>query len=821
MFKSVPPLTIMVAAFLLAATLVACGGGNTPPRASALSNITVAEGATDQSIDLSEVFNDAEDSADALTYQVRENTVQEVVTPSVVGNTLTLDFGAPGSSTITLRAVDTGSLTVDIAFTVTVENTPPTTSGLSDITVNLGTEGRNIDLSAAFSDLDSLTYTLTENTNPSVVDATIDGATLTLAFTSAGSSNVTVRATDTGDQFVEASFTVTVNATNTSPVTSGIDDLTVNVGAADRAFDLTASFGDNQQAASTLLYEVVQNEDPDVVTSSTREGSTLVLSFGARGQSSLTVRATDDEGLSVNTSFAVVVNGSPTTLGISDVTVNENASSLTLNLAASFSDAEDGAEALSYAVVGNSDTNVVTTSLTAGVLTLDFGQPGSSEITVEATDSNGLSVRATFTVTVSETQTNTSPTTEGIDDVTAVEDDANRTLDLTASFNDAEDGPAGLVYSVQNNTDSAVVAARIDSTTLVLDFLAPGSSDITLRATDSGGLSVSATFTVIVRATNTAPTTSGIANITVNRGAADRSLDLAASFSDAEDGAANLTYSVLSNSDQAVVATNISGTTLSLDFGQAGQSEITVRATDSGGLSVSTTFRVTVNEVNTSPTTSGIADITVEAGTGDRVLVLSASFSDAEESADALDYSVVSNTTPAVVTASITGTSLTLNFDTPGNSDLTVRATDSGGLSVSTTFRVTVDQASSSEPQIVPVSTTCTAQTQAGDTCSVSVALRNYDERFYGFEFQIDFESDNYAVNGTARPGDITQDFFFAGLENVGAISAEGALGPGEIAVLRLRRVLAGGDVLIIGSAELAVSPETVEAVSGGSLALP
>jgi PKD repeat protein len=86
-----------------------------------------------------------------------------------------------------------------------------------------------------------------------------------------------------------------------------------------------------------------------------------------------------------------------------------------------------------------------------------------------------------------------------IPDVGADEDDPDYPIDLIPLFDDPDDGSAGLVHTVEANTDPTLfTSTNIAGGTLALDF-APdrnGASDITIRATDTGGLFVEDTFTV-------------------------------------------------------------------------------------------------------------------------------------------------------------------------------------------------------------------------------------------------------------------------------------------------------------------------------------
>lgn len=96
----------------------------------------------------------------------------------------------------------------------------PTTSGIDDVEVNEDALDTTINLFDAFDDVEDtdqqLTFSIEANTNPSLVSTAIDAATgaLTLGYTADanGTGDITVRATDTDGQFVEAEFMVTVNS---------------------------------------------------------------------------------------------------------------------------------------------------------------------------------------------------------------------------------------------------------------------------------------------------------------------------------------------------------------------------------------------------------------------------------------------------------------------------------------------------------------------------------------------------------------------------------------------------------------------------------
>ena len=128
-----------------------------------------------------------------------------------------------------------------------------------------------------------------------------------------------------------------------------------------------------------------------------------------------------------------------------------------------------------------------------------------------------------------------------------------------------------------------------------------------------------------------------------------------------------------------------------------GKSDVIVRATDSAGLSVQTTFKVTVNAVNDLPTTNGIADVNVDEDAPNTVINLMAAFADKEDADLEMTYTVTANSNAGLfdgVTINVTDSSATLTLDykanTSGTANLTVQAKDTDNGTVSTSFTVTL-----------------------------------------------------------------------------------------------------------------------------------
>ena len=90
---------------------------------AAATDVTVNENAANTIINLFDIFEDTEDPDSALTYTLVGNTNPTLFTSTeIAGGNLTLDYApnVSGTADITLRATDTGELSVDHTFTVTV-----------------------------------------------------------------------------------------------------------------------------------------------------------------------------------------------------------------------------------------------------------------------------------------------------------------------------------------------------------------------------------------------------------------------------------------------------------------------------------------------------------------------------------------------------------------------------------------------------------------------------------------------------------------------------------------------------------------------------
>ena len=214
--------------------------------------------------------------------------------------------------------------------------------------------------------------------------------------------------------------------------------------------------------------------------------------------------------------------------------------------------------------------------------------------------------------------------------------------------------------------------------------MAEGNATVTVTARDPGGLSASQSVTVTVQRPSRAPEAVGTIPGQTLRVGESAQVDVSPYFSDPDGDA--LAYDARSN-NAGVVTAGVSGSTLTISGVAEGRATVTVAASDPGGLSASQSVSVTVRGRNQAPgAVSTIPDQTVAAGES-AVVNLSLYFSDPD--GDALTYDASSND-PNVVTASVSGSALTISGVAVGRARVTASATD-GSLSARQVIFVSVE----------------------------------------------------------------------------------------------------------------------------------
>ena len=516
----------------------------------------------------------SDEAAQTVTLAIQSTTNQGLFAqlPSIT-NTGTLSFGAAadaqGTSEITVVATDNGGVnntSAPYVFTLTVNgvNDPPSFTKGEDITVNEGSGNQvfpnwasGISAGPPNENNQDLTFNVVAD-NPALFDVqpTINAngrLTFNPASEASGATNVTVRLTDNGgtanggvNTSPPQTFSITIQVVNDPPVSSGIPNQNVLEDAPNTPINLNTYFDDPESPDSDLTYSLVANSNAALFSSAGITGASLVLDYApdAFGSSTLTVRATDPEGLFTDDSFTVTVQGvndPPSFTKGADQVIDEDPGLITVAGWATNilpGPANEAGQTLAFNVTSNNPNLFTLPPEVSATGRLRY-QPatnatGSALVSVSLSDNGGTlnggsdtSPVQTFLITIQ--QTNDPPTTSGIQDIQLLEDAPDYELALFNVFDDEEDADDQLSYSIiQNaNPDLFTSAAINQNNGLLILNVAPnqfGTSTLTIEAEDTGGLTVSSTFTVRVISVNDAPTFTAGSNISISEDAPSQTI---------------------------------------------------------------------------------------------------------------------------------------------------------------------------------------------------------------------------------------------------------------------------------------------------------
>ena len=668
------------AALFIVAGVFACDGTDPPdpnraPMAvSVIPPLILTEGESG-TVDASQYFTDPD--GDQLSYSATSSN-SSVVTVAVSGSNVTGTAVAAGTAAVTVTATDPDGLSASHTMGVMVQaanQSPEVTDTIPPQTLTEG-DTTTIDASGYFSDPDgdALTFSA-QSSDTDAATASVDGSVVTIVAVAEGTATVTVTATDPEAASAMQAFMVTVEPGNRAPVAVGeipaveVDEGTQFSAAIDQFF--------SDPDGDTLTYTAAVS-DTTVVTASI-SGTIITVISVAEGMATITITATDPEGLSATQDASITVlrvNQAPMisdTLQHQDLTEGDT---LTLDAADYFTD-PDG-DTLAF-MVESGDTTVATVSLDGSMVTIVAVGPGTAFISVTAADPDGLSVTQVFAASVA--QGNQAPQAVGEIGAQTVTAGESLAVDVSGNFSDPDDDD--LTYTAASSDEDAATVS-VSGTEVTVTGVAAGSATVTVTATDPGGLSATLTFDVTVNAANQGPTAVGeIAAQTVTAGDSV-TVDVSGNFSDPDDD--DLTYTAAS-SDEDAATVSVSGAMVTVAGVAAGSATVTVTATDPGDLSATQTFDVTVTTGNQAPMAVGeIAAQTVTAG--DSVTVdVSGNFSDPDD--DDLTYTAASSDEDAA-TVSVSGAEVTVMGVAAGSATVTVTATDPGDLSATQAFDVTV-----------------------------------------------------------------------------------------------------------------------------------
>ena len=270
---------------------------------------------------------------------------------------------------------------------------------------------------------------------------------------------------------------------------------------------------------------------------------------------------------------------------------------------------------------------------------------------------------------------------------TGVDPDQGETF--TYELTDDADGR----FAIDSKTGDVTVANGA-----ALDYEAAASHDITIRVTDSGGLSFSESHTIDVNDVNEAPDSLELSTNSVPENSAagtpvgtvsavDPDRDDSVTFALADDADGRFT---IDEKTGEVTVANGAG----LDYETATSHDITVRVTDGGGLAYHESFTIAVQDLdegggNSAPTAIALDNQSVdENAAGALIGALSVDDPDAGDS-----HSFTVSDTRFEVVGDLLKLKAGESLDHEAESEVTlnITATDGGGLSTAQSFAISVE----------------------------------------------------------------------------------------------------------------------------------
>ncbi|GKX42200.1 hypothetical protein SOASR015_12340 [Pectobacterium carotovorum subsp. carotovorum] len=655
----------------------------------------------------------------------------------------TPDNGDVGSLTIKVTATDGSNASVSTTFglTVTNVNDAPVVSGTVPPQSVAQDSGLNFTLpSGLFTDADAgdtltLSATLADGT-PLPAWLSFNPATGTFSGTPAngdvGSLTIKVTATDGSNASISTTFDLTVTNVNEAPVVSGTVPPQSVAQDSGLNFTLPSGLFTDADAGDTLTLSATLADGTALPSWLSFNPATGTFSGtpanGDVGSLTIKVTATDGSNASVSTTFGLTVtnvNDAPVVSGTVPPQSVAQDSSLNFTLPSGlFTDADAGDTLTLSATLA--DGTALPSWLSFNPATGTFsGTPASGDIgnltiKVTATDGSSASVSTTFSLTV--TNVNEAPVVSGTIAAQSIAQGGNLnvtvpagtftdpdgdTLTLSATLADGTALPAWLSFNPATGTFSGTPANG--------DV---GSLTIKVTATDGSNASVSTTFGLTVTNVNDAPVVSGtIAAQSIAQGGSLNVTVPAGTFTDPDGDTLTLSATL---ADGTALPSWLSFNPATGTFsgtpanGDVGSLTIKVTATDGSNASVSTTFGLTVTNVNDAPVVSTpIPPQNVAQGSGFNFTVPDGTFSDPD--GDTLTLSAtLANGSPLPSWLRFNPTIGTFS-GTPGNADvgtlvIRVTATDGSNTSISTSFGLTVTNTNDAPVVATPIPPQSVAQ---------------------------------------------------------------------------------------------------------------
>ena len=628
----------------------------------------------------------ADVDGDALTYTAAvpsNGTVQ--VSGSTVIYTPKANFNGSDSFVVTASDGKGGTATQTINVSVAAVNDAPVYSAPTQSVSTNEDTAKAITLAATDVDGDTLTYTAAAPARGTVA---VSGSTVTYtpSLNFNGTDSFIVTASDGKGGTATQTINVAVASVNDAPAFGApAQSVSTNEDTATAAITLAATDVDGD----TLTYTAASPSNGSVQVN----GSTVIYTpkLNYNGTDSFVVTASDGKGGTTTQTINVAI------APVNDLPV------IAADATRSIVVAEDGSQEFLIRAV-DVDSSPLATEIsknpTNGKISVvngknvytpnpDFNGSDSFEIAVSDGVPGAAAVK--YTVDVSVTPVNDAPVITSAATGAVAENAAASTVVYTAAASDV-DANDERTYAL-TGTDAALFEVNATTGAVTLkasaNFEAKSSYNVSVVATDKGGLTATQAVVIGVTDVNEAPVITSAATGAVAENAAASTVVYTAAASDVDAGA-KLTYSLtgadaaLFNIDDATGAVRLNE---SANFEAKSSYNVSVVATDNGGLTATQAVVIGVTDVNEKPTIAAASQsVSTNEDTATAAITLAATDVD---QGDILTYRAA---TPSNGTVQVNGSTVvyTPKTDFRGSDSFVVTATDRNGLTATQTINVSV-----------------------------------------------------------------------------------------------------------------------------------
>jgi hypothetical protein len=550
---------------------------------------------------------------------------------------------AAGPSTFTVRATDGTGATGSRSYSVTMAVAPIVVNPASLSTATVGTAYSQT--VTATGGTGGFTYSVSAGALPAGLTLNTSSGALSGTPTTVGTSNFTIRATDSASASGTRAYSVSTSAAIT------VNPVSLPVGTVGTAYSrtFTATGG-----ASPYTYSVSAGVLPAGLSLNASTG-VLAGTPTATVASLFTIQVTGSNGAIGTRAYSITINPA---IVVNPATLPGG----TLGTAYSQTvTATGGTGAYTYIRSAGSLPAGLALNATTGAITGTPTASGTRTFTIRATDGNGAIGTRTYSVTIGAAIVVNPATLPG----GTVASTYNRTVSATG-------GTGAKTFSISAGALPAGLSLNATTGVILGTPTSAGTSSFTVRATDTIGAMGSRAYTVAINPAITLSPTSlpnGTSGTPYSRTIT------------ASGGTGTFTYSVSAGSLGGGLTLNASTGVISGTPTTAGTRSFTIRATDGNGTFASLAYTITINAaIAVSPTS--LANGTMGTPYSRTISATGGSGS--------YTYSISAGSLPAGLTLNASSGAISGTPTAVGASPFTIRATDSNGVFGSRAYTVTI-----------------------------------------------------------------------------------------------------------------------------------